>query len=105
LTIAREELIVYLSATLMLLYLSALGIYYFEHEAQPDKFASVFDALWWAAARFTTVGYIRSQQVVGSYLLRPISSLGIVSVPSGIIAAAPAKARQLERCLGERRRR
>jgi len=46
LTIAREELIVYLSATLMLLYLSALGIYYFEHEAQPDKFASVFDALW-----------------------------------------------------------
>jgi hypothetical protein len=27
LTIAREELIVYLSATLMLLYLSALGIY------------------------------------------------------------------------------
>ncbi len=100
LSIAKEELIVYLSATLVLLYLSALGIYYFEHEAQPDKFTSVFDALWWAVATFTTVGYGDVYPVTAGGRLFTffvlLIGLGIVSVPSGIIAAALAKARQLE---------
>jgi voltage-gated potassium channel len=100
LRIAKEELIVYLSATLVLLYLSALGIYYFEHDAQPDKFTSVFDALWWAVATFTTVGYGDVYPVTAGGRLFTffvlLIGLGIVSVPTGIIAAALAKARQME---------
>ncbi len=100
LSIAKEELVVYLSATLVLLYLSALGIYYFEHEAQPDKFRSVFDALWWAVATFTTVGYGDVYPITAGGRLFTffvlLIGLGIVSVPTGIIAAALAKARQLE---------
>ena len=41
----------------MLLFLSVVGIYYCEHDAQPETFASVFYSLWWSVATFTTVGY------------------------------------------------
>jgi voltage-gated potassium channel len=101
LSIAKEELVVYLSATLVLLYLSALGIYYFERDAQPDKFASVFDALWWAVATFTTVGYGDVYPITPGGRLFTffvlLLGLGIVSVPSGIIASALSKARQREK--------
>lgn len=36
---------------------AATGIYYIEHEIQPDKFGSVPDSAWWAIATLTTVGY------------------------------------------------
>ncbi len=36
---------------------AASGMYYLENAAQPDKFASVPDAMWWAIATLTTVGY------------------------------------------------
>lgn len=36
---------------------AATGMYYIEHQAQPDKFGSVPDAAWWAIATLTTVGY------------------------------------------------
>jgi len=53
----KEELIVFLIATAFVLYISAVGIYYFEHEVQPEQFSSVFHCLWWAVATLTTVGY------------------------------------------------
>ena len=34
-----------------------VGIYYFEHDRQPELFASVFHSLWWAFVTLTTVGY------------------------------------------------
>ena len=43
--------------TIMLLYLSAVGIYYFEHTAQPEAFKSIFHSLWWGVTTLTTVGY------------------------------------------------
>jgi len=99
-SIVKEELVLYLTATLILLYLASLGIYYFESEAQPDKFASVFHCMWWAVATFTTVGYGDVYPVtVGGRIftgLILLIGLGIVSVPAGIIASALTKARQLE---------
>lgn len=46
--IAREELHLCLIVTVLLLYLSAVGIYYCENEVQPEEFKSVFHSLWWA---------------------------------------------------------
>ena len=57
LIIAKEEIVLFSLITLMLLYLSAVGIYYFENEAQPEAFKSVFHSLWWAVATLSTVGY------------------------------------------------
>ena len=89
---AKEELIVFLSAILVLLYLAAFGIYHFEHAAQPHKFASIFDALWWAVATITTVGYgdiypITPMGRLFTFVIL-IMGLGLVAVPTGILASA-----------------
>ena len=84
----------------MLLYFSAVGIYYFEHEAQPKQFASVFHSLWWSVATLTTVGYgdIYPVTVGGKIFTFAVLlvGLGIVSVPAGLVASALSKARAME---------
>ncbi len=40
-----------------MLYVTSLGIYIAEHDAQPEKFGSFFDALWFAVETLSTVGY------------------------------------------------
>ena len=42
--IAREELVLFGVVALMLLYLSSVGIWYFEKDVQPEAFSSVFSA-------------------------------------------------------------
>jgi len=99
--IAREELILFFCVTAILLYLSAVGIYYFENAAQPDTFASVFDGLWWAVATLTTVGYGDVYPVtVGGRIftfLILMMGLGVVAVPTGLIATALAQTRDEEK--------
>ncbi|MCA9238865.1 MAG: two pore domain potassium channel family protein [Planctomycetales bacterium] len=100
LLIAKEELVLYFSVTLLLLYLAAVGIYYFEHEKQPETFASVFHSLWWAVATLTTVGYgdVYPMTAGGKCFtfLVLLVGLGVVSVPAGLVASALSKARELE---------
>ena len=55
--LAKEEIVIFAGVAAALLYLSAAGIWYFEHEAQPEAFASILHSLWWATATLTTVGY------------------------------------------------
>jgi len=98
--IAKEEIVLFLCVAVLLLYFAAVGIYYFENEAQPDKFASVFHSLWWAVATLTTVGYgdvypiTAGGRIFTFFVL--LVGLGIVSVPAGLVASALSKARELE---------
>ena len=98
--IAKEELVLFFCLTLVLLYLAAMGIYYFENEAQPDAFASVFHSLWWAVCTLTTVGYGDVYPItVGGRLFTfaiLVIGLGIIALPSGIVASALSKAREME---------
>jgi voltage-gated potassium channel len=100
LVIAREELALFTAVSLMLLYLSAVGIYFFENDAQPEQFGSVFHSLWWAVATLTTVGYGDVYPVtVGGRVFTffvLIIGLGIVAVPTGVVASALAQARREE---------
>lgn len=88
----REEMTLFSIVTLMLLYLSAMGIYFFENEAQPEAFKSVFHSLWWAVATLTTVGYgdvypITAGGKLFTFFMLMIG-LGIVAVPTGLLASA-----------------
>ena len=99
-TLAREEIILFLGVTLGLLYFAAVGIYYFEHQAQPEEFASIFHSLWWAVATLTTVGYGDVYPItVGGRIFTffiLLIGLGIVAVPAGLLASALAKSRDME---------
>lgn len=92
LSYAKAEALVFLCVTLMLLYFAAAGIYYFENEAQPENFPSIFHSLWWAVTTLTTVGYgdfypITAGGKLFTFLIL-MCGLGIVAVPAGLIAAA-----------------
>lgn len=98
--IAKEEVVLFCVVTIMLLYLSAVGIYYFENEAQPEQFKSIFHSFWWAVTTLTTVGYgdvypITVGGRIFTFLVLMIG-LGIVAVPAGLLASALSKARQEE---------
>ncbi len=98
LSMAKEELILFGFITLILLYLSAVGIYHFEHAAQPEVFKSVFDSLWWSVATLTTVGYGDVYPItVGGRIFTFIVlmlGLGVVAVPTGIISSALSAVRR-----------
>ena len=84
----------------ILLYLSAVGIYYFERDAQPQQYASVFHALWWAIVTLTTVGYGDIYPVtLGGRMFTffvLVLGLGVVAVPTGLLASALSQAREEE---------
>lgn len=88
----REEFALLGATAGTVLYLSAFGIHYFEHEAQPEEFATFGDCLWWAIVSLTTVGYgdaypsTPGGKAFASLVL--LLSLGIVAAPAGLIAAA-----------------
>ena len=88
----KEELIIFLISTFFVLYISAVGIYYFEHTVQPTTFASIFHSMWWAVATLTTVGYgdvypITIGGKIFTFIMLMIG-LGIIAVPTGLIASA-----------------
>ena len=88
----RTDLLLFCSIVLILLYFSAVGIYLFENEAQPEKFSSIPAAMWWAVATLTTVGYGDAYPITtGGKIFTSIVTIlgiGIIAIPTGLIAAA-----------------
>jgi len=98
--IVKEEIVLFVIVTIILVFLSASGIYFFEHEAQPDVFSSVFHSLWWAVVTLTTVGYGDVYPItIGGKMFTffvLIIGVGIVTIPAGLVATALSKAREIE---------
>lgn len=88
----KAELSITVFVTFVLMILSSTLMYYIEHDAQPEKFASIGDAVWWAVATLTTVGYgdVYPVTALGKILSGIIALIGIgfVALPTGIISSA-----------------
>ncbi len=87
----RNELISSVCLIMILMVASALCMYSFEHEAQPEIFKNVFSGIWWAMSTLLTVGYGDIYPVTfgGRVMAIMIAFLGVglVAIPTGIISA------------------
>lgn len=76
---------------LMMIVVAASVTYLAEHEAQPEAFASIPHALWWAVITMTTIGYgdVVPQTLIGRLCAAVIGiiSVGMVALPAGILAS------------------
>ncbi len=75
---------------LCLLLFASTGIYFAEHQAQPDVFGSIPMSMWWAISTLTTVGYgdVVPQTVLGKLFggIVMMFGLGMFALPIGILA-------------------
>ncbi len=92
--VLKEERQSFLAAMFLLtiaMLIASTGIYIFEKDAQPDKFGSIPEAMWWAVATLTTVGYgdVTPITAMGKIFgaLITIIGIGTVALPSGILAS------------------
>ncbi|MCO5135612.1 MAG: ion transporter [Phyllobacteriaceae bacterium] len=96
----RELVVVFMFAVLVM-FCTAVGIFFFEHEAQPEAFPSIPHSFWFAVTTLTTVGYgdifpITVGGKVFTFVILMIG-LGIVALPAGLIASAFTQAREEEK--------
>lgn len=54
---ARKELSILGSMAVVFILLSSVAMFECEHDAQPDKFTSIGDAVWWSIITLSTIGY------------------------------------------------
>ena len=92
----KDEGLILIATTFIVLYFAATGIYLFEREAQPEVFGSIPDSIWWAVTTLTTVGYGDSYPVTpGGRVFTSIvllCGMAIVAAPAGLVATALRRA-------------
>ncbi len=75
---------------LIMIVMSAAGIYVVESRAQPNVFSSIPASMWWAVVTLTTVGYgdVTPITPMGRFLgaLITILGVGLAALPAGILA-------------------
>lgn len=75
---------------LIMIVMSAAGVYVVESRAQPSVFSSIPASMWWAVVTLTTVGYgdVTPITPLGRFLgaLITILGVGLAALPAGILA-------------------
>ena len=88
----RRQLAMMFYIILFLLVVTSAIMFYIEHHAQPEKFASIPDAMWWAVITLTTVGYgdVYPITPLGKFFggLSALLGVGVIALPAGILASA-----------------
>ena len=104
----RTELFLTLGLAVTAMLVASTLLYWAEVDAQPDRFGSIPRALWWAVVTLTTVGYgdvypVTPMGKVFAAVLA-IGGIGLIALPTGILAAAfsDAMERRRERERSER---
>jgi voltage-gated potassium channel len=91
----RKALFASAVVLLGLVLIAAAAMHLVEHEAQPDKFGSIPDAMWWAVVTLTTVGYgdvvpvTLAGRIVAGFTM--LAGLMMLALPIGIVANAFAE--------------
>ena len=97
----REELFIAFSLAGFILLIASTLMYLAENAAQPDKFGSIPRTMWWAIVTMTTVGYgdVYPITPVGKFLsgLVSVAAIGLIALPTGILAAAMSDVMQRRR--------
>jgi voltage-gated potassium channel len=92
LSAVKGELKFTLFLSILTILFSASAIYYLENAAQPVKFSSISESIWWATVSLATVGYGDVYPItVGGKIFASVISLvgiGVVAIPTGIISAS-----------------
>lgn len=88
----KRELGMMLYITLFLLIVTSTLMFFIEHQAQPEKFASIPDSMWWAVITLTTVGYgdVYPITPLGRFFggISALLGVGLFALPAGILASA-----------------
>ena len=97
----QHELFMSLAAAFMVMLMSASALHFTEGARNPESFGSIPRALWWGVATVTKVGYAGAfpETVLGKLFsaVFAIASVGVVAMPTGILAAAFSDAFRRER--------
>jgi voltage-gated potassium channel len=66
-------------------------MYVAEHNAQPDKFGSIPEAMWWGVITLATIGYgdVYPITALGKFfgMLTAVAGIGIFALPAGILGS------------------
>ncbi|MGD1716443.1 ion transporter [Dapis sp. BLCC M172] len=97
----KEELIATLLVVIFVLVFVSSLMFLAESEAQPEKFSSILETMWWGVVTLTTVGYgdVYPMTHLGKLLSAAVAFLGIgiFGLPAGIIASGFAEEVQKRR--------
>ncbi|NOY07951.1 MAG: ion transporter [Spirochaetes bacterium] len=87
----KEELVVTIFVTFILMVFASTLMFYLESDVQPDQFPNIISTFWWAIATLTTIGYGDVYPVTGWGRLLSgfiaILGIGLVALPTGILSS------------------
>lgn len=86
------ELFLAFMLAMVVLLISSTIMFLVEGPVQPDKFGSIPRAMWWGIATLTTIGYgdIYPKSALGKFCcsITCLAAIGLIAMPTGIMAAA-----------------
>lgn len=87
----KDELLVTVSITGLILLITSTLMYEIENSVQPEQFPNILGTLWWSVATLTTIGYgdVYPITALGKILasITALLGIGIIAIPTGIISS------------------
>ena len=92
LNLKKKEIFFSIAITIFIIFISSILLYLVEGNNQPEAFGSIIRSFWWATITLTTIGYgdVYPITILGKIatIIISISGIGIIAIPTGIIAGA-----------------